>query len=41
MAVIAYHPDSDFGPTHEVRPMMNRTIVDDVSACLIEEIRTR
>jgi hypothetical protein len=25
--VIAYHPDSDFGPTHENHPMVNRTIV--------------
>jgi mannose-6-phosphate isomerase-like protein (cupin superfamily) len=41
MAVIAYHPDSDFGPTHEVHPMINRTIVDGVSARLIEEIRTK
>ena len=41
MAVIAYHPDSDFGPTHEVHPMINRTIVDGVSARLIEKIRTR
>lgn len=28
MNVIAYHPDSDFGPTHENHPMVNRTIVD-------------
>lgn len=28
MNVIAYHPDSDFGPTHEDHPMVNRTIVD-------------
>ena len=41
MAVIAYHPDSDFGPTHEVHPMINRTIVDGVSARLIAEIRTK
>lgn len=27
MDVIAYHPDSDFGPTHEVHPMVNRTWV--------------
>jgi hypothetical protein len=28
MDVIAYHPDSDFGPTHETHPMVNRTWVD-------------
>ncbi len=27
LRVIAYHPDSDFGPTHECHPMVNRTIV--------------
>lgn len=26
--VIAYHPDSDWGPTHEDHPMVNRTWVD-------------
>ena len=25
LRVIAYHPDSDFGPTHEHHPMINRT----------------
>jgi hypothetical protein len=28
MDVIAYHPDSDFGPTHDDHPMVNRTLVD-------------
>ena len=28
MDVVAYHPDSDFGPTHEEHPMVNRTWVD-------------
>ena len=41
MAVIAYHPESDFGPTHELHPMINRTIVDGVSANRIEAIRTK
>ncbi|MEE9355992.1 MAG: hypothetical protein V3U75_10430 [Methylococcaceae bacterium] len=27
MDVIAYHPDSDWGPTHEDHPMVNRTWV--------------
>jgi mannose-6-phosphate isomerase-like protein (cupin superfamily) len=41
MRVIAYHPDSDFGATHEDHPMINRTIVDGTSASLLAEIRTR
>ncbi len=28
MDVIAYHPDSDWGPTHEEHPMINRTWID-------------
>jgi quercetin dioxygenase-like cupin family protein len=28
MDVIAYHPDSDWGPTHDEHPMINRTWVD-------------
>lgn len=27
LLVLAYHPDSDFGPTHDQHPMINRTIV--------------
>jgi len=27
LLVVAYHPDSDFGPTHECHPMVNRTII--------------
>lgn len=41
MSVIAYHPDSDFGPTHEAHPMINRTIVNGLSASVIAEIRTK
>jgi hypothetical protein len=32
MRVVAFHPDSDFGPTDEDHPMLNRTIVEGVSA---------
>lgn len=39
--VIAFHPDSDFGPKDERHPMLNRTIVDGVSASEIESIRTK
>ncbi len=40
MIVIAYHPDSDFGATHEDHPMVNRTMVAGVSASKLENIRT-
>ena len=39
--VVAFHPDSDFGPTDIDHPMINRTIVDGVSANEINEIRTK
>lgn len=41
MDVIAFHPDSDFGPTDEEHPMINRTFVDGVSASKIVSIRTK
>jgi hypothetical protein len=40
MDVIAWHPDSDFGPEDDDHPMVNRTIVDGVSAAKIADIRT-
>lgn len=40
MDVIAFHPDSDTGMTDDDHPMVNRTIVDGVSANRIESIRT-
>ena len=40
MRVIAYHPDSDFGPQDEDHPMINRTMVDGISARKIDAIRT-
>jgi hypothetical protein len=40
MRVLAYHPDSDFGPTDLDHPMINRTMVDGVSANQITEIHT-
>ena len=27
LRIVAWHPDSDFGPTHEQHPMLNRTLV--------------
>jgi hypothetical protein len=38
--VIAFHPDSDYGPTNTNHPMVNRTIVDGVSASKISSIQT-
>jgi len=40
MDVVAFHPDSDFGPTSDNHPMINRTIVDGVSASLLSSIKT-
>lgn len=40
MRVVAFHPTSDFGPEDEEHPMINRTIVNGVSAKNIKEIRT-
>lgn len=41
LVVIAYHPDSDFGPTDQCHPMINRTIVDGIPASQIDSIRTK
>lgn len=41
MRVLAYHPDSDFGPQDEDHPMINRTIVEGVSARDLTEIHTK
>lgn len=41
MNLTVFHPDSDFGPTHEEHPMLNRTIVDGVSAKHLDAIRTK
>lgn len=41
MDVVAFHPDSDFGPTDENHPMLNMTMVGGVSASKIEAIRTK
>jgi hypothetical protein len=41
MCVIAYHPDSDFGPTDDEHPMVNRTIVNGKRVNEQTEIRTK
>jgi len=40
MLVTAWHPDTDTGPRHNDHPMLNKTIVNGVSAKHIEHIRT-
>jgi hypothetical protein len=40
MDVVAWHPDSDFGPQPDNHPMVNRTIVNGFSAASLPEIRT-
>jgi quercetin dioxygenase-like cupin family protein len=27
LTIVAFHPDSDWGPTDEIHPMLNRTII--------------
>ena len=39
--VIAFHPDSDFGPSFDDHPMINRTMIDGISASRINSIQTR
>lgn len=41
MLVTAWHPDTDTGPGHHDHPMLNRTIVDGVSARHLDFIRTK
>eukprot|EP01084_Bolivina_argentea_P281052 480814_1 len=41
LTILAYHPDSDFGPKHHEHPMINRTIVNNVSASYIDSIHTK
>lgn len=40
MDIIAYHPDSDTGPDDDNHPMINRTIVNGMSASKLTDIRT-
>lgn len=40
LRVLAYHPESDFGPTDEAHPMINRTMVGGISASKIPGIHT-
>ena len=41
LVIVAYHPTTNFGPTGEDHPMVNRTIVAGIPASLLRGIRTR
>ncbi len=41
LRIVAWHPDSDTGPSDDDHPMLNRSMVNGVSAAEIDEIRTR
>lgn len=41
MRIVAYHPDSTTGPSDEDHPMLNRTIVDGVSAMDLPDVQTK
>lgn len=41
LRLLAFHPDSDHGPSDEEHPMLNRTMVDGVSAKDMDDIRTK
>jgi hypothetical protein len=41
MAARGISPDSDFGPTDEIHPIVNRTIVDNKSIAGENKYRTR
>lgn len=35
MIIVVYHPESDFGPTNNNHPMINKTIINGISAAKI------
>lgn len=41
MVVVAWHPDTDFGPQDENHPMINRTVVNGIPASKLTEIQTK
>ncbi len=41
MDIIAFHPDSDVGPDHDLHPMVSRTVVNGTSAIFHPSIRTK
>lgn len=41
LRIVVYHPDSDFGPTHEEHPMVNRSLLDGVPLSGVNPYRTQ
>jgi len=41
LRILIYHPDSDFGPTNDNHPIINRTIVGNISASTLTGIQTK
>lgn len=41
LKIVVYHPDSDFGPTDEAHPMVNRTIINGVSVAGDQRYQTQ
>jgi mannose-6-phosphate isomerase-like protein (cupin superfamily) len=41
LRIVIYHPDSDTGPTHEDHTMLNRTLIDGVSARGLTDLHTK
>lgn len=41
MDIIAWHPDSDTGPSDDDHPVLNRTIVEGQSAATLTHLRTK
>ena len=41
LRIVVYHPDSDCGPSDDAHPMVNRTLVQGISASQIPQIRTQ
>jgi hypothetical protein len=41
LRIIVYHPETDFGPTHENHPMVNRTEIDGVSVAGNLDLQTK
>lgn len=40
MVLISFHPDSEFGPKDDDHPMINKTLIDGISASHITQIHT-
>lgn len=41
LLIVAFHPDSDFGPVDHDHPMVNRTLIDGISASRLSDAGRR